>query len=734
MGGIVDIITGLLGTILYPLFSIIFLLIDGVQDVFYSFAGIGDASYDGTPIYSGVTGEKDQQGLVYYILQEPIVKNTLISMLILGLFLIVIFTTFAFIKNMYSAKPKGWKEIISNSIKGLFNFILLPVCTLLGVWLGNVLLRAINGATSTGGSTTMARKLFVASAYNANIYRNMGEETDDAPDEVYIKVKKFADQWGLSDDLEIVDGQTLGYYADIVDKMYSYDRVFLGSHIEVGHFYNLFQINYIILVVGGIFMLYVLGSLAFAMVKRLFYIVVLFVISPGVCALYPIDEGSAVKSWSGEVKKQVLSAYGAVAGLNIFFSLVPMVDKISIFKGGSFWTSGFGINDIIQIFILVTGLLVVKDLIGLISGFAGGDNAYSTGSGLMKGTQGAMKKYVGGAVKSTTGAFASAKAKADAQGTGAKGFLKNLGEDALKGGFNKVADAMWGVNFKDTKKHYKDTYKGAEEKAWEGYDPRDKAKKKENDEEIKKLLKDFAGKKIDAYEIAKALKSVKGDEAKQKYELQLLAHNNRINADNHADLDKKGSYIEKAKKLKEFEDGESKRAEKARVAFEKVQDAEKENGGFIGDIMSDIHGGTFNIVGDSIFGSVDKLSAMLQDRQKIDVSKLETDEQIEKASQFNQMLQNVIDSEKRLERAQESYASILSQTEESVRDFAKSFKIELDTTEVNTAMLNLKSSVEATRDTTTHYGVTLEELKNKFKSLGENIKELDKIKGPQNKP
>ena len=96
----------------------------------------------------------------------------------LGLFLLIIFTVMAFIKNAYSSKQKNWKEIIGNSIKGLANFIFLPVCCLLGVWAGNILLNAIDGATSTGGATLMSRKLFLAAAYDANKYRR-GDKGDD---------------------------------------------------------------------------------------------------------------------------------------------------------------------------------------------------------------------------------------------------------------------------------------------------------------------------------------------------------------------------------------------------------------------------------------------------------------------------------------------------------------------------------------------------------------------------
>ena len=89
--GIIDTITSVIGTLLYPLFSIIFVLISAIQDVFYAFAGIGTSSFGGTPIYSGDTGAENDQGILYYLLNEPFVKNMLISIALLALFLIVIF-------------------------------------------------------------------------------------------------------------------------------------------------------------------------------------------------------------------------------------------------------------------------------------------------------------------------------------------------------------------------------------------------------------------------------------------------------------------------------------------------------------------------------------------------------------------------------------------------------------------------------------------------------------------
>ena len=383
--GIVDTITSVLGTILYPLFSILFVVIGAVQHVFRVFAGIEPASYDGKPIGSGQSGLEDDTGLVYHLLTRPLVTNMILSIMLLAFFLVLVFTIMAFFKNMYAARPKGWKDIIGSSIKGIANFFFLPICCLLGIWLGNILLDAIDGATSYKGATSMERKLFIACAYNANLYRTGNKTGPEMAREVY------AETYGSDAESAVPDGLTDEAYAQIVDQCYvETDVMDIGRTGKVGRHYSLWQINYIVLVSGGIFMLYVLGSIAFAMIKRIFMILVLFIISPAICAMYPLDDGNAVKTWTGKVKGQVLSAYGAVAGMNIFFSIVPLIDKISIFSGG--WYGGFGINDIVHLFIYVSGLLVVKDIISMISGMVGGDDAYGTGASLMKSSKDAIRK------------------------------------------------------------------------------------------------------------------------------------------------------------------------------------------------------------------------------------------------------------------------------------------------------------------------------------------------------
>lgn len=458
MTGLLDGILGLLGTILYPLFSFIFLLIDLLQSLFKAFAGTGTVYYGGSdnwaawggdPITGASDGGEKSTGLLYYLMNQPIIKNIFWSMLYLAIILLVVFTAMAFLKNLYAPQPKKWQDILGNAIKGIGNFIFIPVCCLLGVWLANIGLQAVEGATSSSGNTTaMSRQLFICCSYNANKIRRGeftgmidGKMTFESVEELKSMASGTGitvESRGLTSNKSEPRADSDGYYAQILDDIYASEKYGIYEQVSVGYGYNLIYINYIILIAGGVFMMYVLGAITFAMIKRLFYLLMLYVISPIACAMYPLNEGSTVGTWRSEFLKHTISAYGAVAGMNLFFSLSPIIQNIRIPELG-----GFGALGIVTLILTIAGLYVVKDFISFISSLIGADNAYSSGAGLMNSVKGRMKQGMEKTNKmaqGTAGAFgkaASAAKIARAGGdSGAGAFFGSLGKSAGTGMLN----------------------------------------------------------------------------------------------------------------------------------------------------------------------------------------------------------------------------------------------------------------------------------------------------------
>ena len=470
----IETVLGFIGQILYPLFGIIFYLIDMLQAIFFAFAGINDVLYDGTTIGSGNTGDVNDNGLIFYLLNSTVVRNAMYSIVLLAVVLIIIFTVMAFLKNIYADKPKSWKEILGSAIKGIANFFIIPVMCLLGVWLGNILLVAINGATSATNTMNLSRQLFITSSYNANRVRSGDLYGDSISEEEATEIQAFCAQYGVSVDLPSdPNGDTnLEYYAGKIDEVYAMangpDITF--TYTSVSRYYDLMGINYILLAGGGIFILYILVNIAFMMIKRMIMILILFIISPAICAMYPLDDGSKVKDWKGSFIKQFLSAFSAVAAMNLFFCISPLIQNIGI----------PGLNDLmglLPLLLTIAGLYVVKDLITLINSFIGGETAFD--NSLAKSVRGRIDfkrkaqkvaKVAGGAFGAGIGRAQNAKARGKS-GVGAffAGAGGNLGKQ-----FND-ASKNWGLGlrgavssaYQEGRKGWDNDYKSFDDKAKE---------------------------------------------------------------------------------------------------------------------------------------------------------------------------------------------------------------------------------------------------------------------------
>lgn len=432
----------------YGVCSAMFLLLDMIQDLFKKFAGLET---------SGGTISTEGNDMVMTIIKSDIMRNILISILILGFILLFVFTIIAIIKMHYAAETKETlATIIGKSIRALFGFLLIPGLCLGGVYLSNVVLQAVDGATGAGSTITMSGRVFKSSCYEANylrssalsdarklelanMYRNLldengvevpeartvGEGTDQATE--YIEEiadaidYAFANGFADADTSRIVLGEEdietlpllywitvgsgvaklaiafpisapLGVVAaadesiDLLIGTVSVTTTRNGEMIgkpyhslnAVALFYDVTQLNYVIMIITGIFMGWALCMITFGLIKRIFMLSYLYVISPALLAMYPLDNGQALGKWKNDFVGYTIMAYSSVAGLNIFMQVLPVVDNIRPYTTLDNFSGNF-LNSFVQLLASIVGLFTIKELINLITGYIGGKNALDEG-------------------------------------------------------------------------------------------------------------------------------------------------------------------------------------------------------------------------------------------------------------------------------------------------------------------------------------------------------------------
>lgn len=228
----------------------------------------------------------------------------------------------------------------------------------------------------------------VTSNSNSLNYDEVGLWNDGAcTGDLYIKIKSMTN---ANDSI----GENVGLSSDGILNFKEGDAVFCSIY-NIGLVYYYYDLSltggfdYIICTICLLFCAWTLLLASLGLIKRLFMTVTLFLISPPICATYPIDGGKILERWRTEFVKNALSAYSTVVVMNIFLSLLPLVSKMKLFISYADILpipipTPFA-NYIAKILIVIGGLVFFKEGSGIVAQIIGagdttGDGAKNAGA------------------------------------------------------------------------------------------------------------------------------------------------------------------------------------------------------------------------------------------------------------------------------------------------------------------------------------------------------------------
>lgn len=351
-----DLLQGLLELIcslFYGMFSGICLLIDFIKTIFYKLCGIETVEIEG-----------EQGDLLSNLLESDIIKRVFLTIFIIGFILLIIFTILAIIKSNYQEK-QNWKTVLSKTGQAFIIMLLIPFTVIIGVMLTNTIMSSINQAM--------------------NVYPSSGQGS--------------------------IGGQfliTIGHdaYKGLIDQSQA-EAMFVSGELNyaklsvVKQYYDITELNYVIGLLGSLVMLIMFVISAITFVQRIFDIVLLYIISPVSISTIPLDEGNRFKVWKDMLISKILSAYGIILVMNLFFLIIPQVYQIKFFDN-SFQ------NGVVYILFLIGGSFAVTKASRVISQLTGapatgGEMAqmiYNIRSALAftRATKGVVNGIIGGAV------------------------------------------------------------------------------------------------------------------------------------------------------------------------------------------------------------------------------------------------------------------------------------------------------------------------------------------------
>lgn len=150
------------------------------------------------------------------------------------------------------------------------------------------------------------------------------------------------------------------------------------SKFNVGlvyYYYDLWYFNFLIGFAFLIICIKLFYNIIMGLMKRIIEMVGLFIISPPIIAIMPLDGGKAFTNWKSSFISKALAAYGAIIGMNVFFLILPYLNEIELFEPNLNL-----LNIIFSCLFILVGLVTVEGFIGLLSGFIGADDPAKAGA------------------------------------------------------------------------------------------------------------------------------------------------------------------------------------------------------------------------------------------------------------------------------------------------------------------------------------------------------------------
>jgi len=496
------------------IYSFLFMILSWFKDVFdmcyimvRKLVGIDTYYYNGVEVGNGTSAGTVTGDIIEILIRSEITRNLFISLLVLGIVLLFIVTFVCVWKSEWSSFDKETNSksaVIRGALKALFNFIAVPVIAFFGIFVGNALLRAINSATGAGDDVLMSDIVMTSLMTNAVRVdsRNIGKSDNLALKNANIAeagengkqgilryfmnnrgeivvtdiLEAFKRNWTISGadagKYEIKSDEGAGdwlveFFDDSIDvdsinrELDSGTLVFSYDDKElVRFFFDYSEVNYVLGYIVLIIMVGTLLKITYGLVKRLFVLLILFIVSPPIVALSPINP-KLISNWREMFIGNVAMAYVFIAIFNIFMSIYPLFANIRLFADNEGVLQTL-VNIFTPLLVICVGLLTITSVESRISEWILG-KGYDVSSQSEGGWNKAFS-MAGKALKPMTMPVKAVGKVRQYAHTGAYhgmgAMLKTMGKDALGVG-KKVATAgplneMWkgaGVN-KDLFKSY----------------------------------------------------------------------------------------------------------------------------------------------------------------------------------------------------------------------------------------------------------------------------------------
>lgn len=287
-------------------------VIDGIMEIFSAIAGVTDVTYQGKRV-----------NIIEFIVGDSTVGTIFWCVFILAVGLTCIFTIVALVKNMI-ANNRNITTIIGKFLLALLGTLAMVVVVILGILISNAILVLVSEIFEIGNTTKLSNSIFNA----------------------------CVGDWVNGYSINEINVSTLS-----VRKIFGdYNTAAFG--IWPTSWKNNGMVNpdtflYLPSMIASIGLMIAMVVAIINLAKRVYEIVLLYIVLPVSMSTIAVDDGARFKIWRETFITKIVLAYGTVFSVNIFILILPIISKMKIPGVSNFANSMF------LIFMIIGGALVI---------------------------------------------------------------------------------------------------------------------------------------------------------------------------------------------------------------------------------------------------------------------------------------------------------------------------------------------------------------------------------------
>lgn len=323
---------------LLAIFILICSLVDFVESIFNVFAGL-------TPVgvRSGETYQKTYLLDAFFQMEEVTTVFTYVTVMAVAIcFIFTIVKTGKSISDMTMEDKNPVSKVLGNGLKAAFTFMLIPFLCIFLLQVSSVVTVQATAAfdAAQGGSSTIGTIIFLTAGLDAD-----------------KKTTKPRDPLGK--ELEESEmGRTPSFNDDVREPYMTGKRDYKDLK-QVKEDFHAANFNFFVGFGCSVLMILVLGGAALTFVRRIFEILLLYIVSPLFVSSIPLDDGAIFAKWRDLFVAKFFSGFGTIFSMKYYLLLVPSISSSRLILYPMNLPNGLMINNILKIFFIVGGAWAV---------------------------------------------------------------------------------------------------------------------------------------------------------------------------------------------------------------------------------------------------------------------------------------------------------------------------------------------------------------------------------------